>query len=199
MKTKHVILLLVAVFAIAYFVGDTVARKGIKDGTTTEVEVDTVYITKIDSTGIRPVQPKVIANAKPVKITIPNLNTTIATDSIEVNTTKYVGKEVLDNGTIDYEIYADNLVATNFKLTTEESVITKTITNTVVLPARSKLYGVLGTDLNIVTKLPQTAEAGLMYIRRNKWGVGITARHDFSGLVPPQNATTIGVKVLIGL
>jgi hypothetical protein len=167
--------------------------------TTTITQIDTVYIDRVDSTGIKPITPKVVANTKPVTLTIPNLETTLATDSVEVNTTLYKGKEVLNNGTIDYEIYADNLVATNFELTTKESVITKTITNNIVLPPLSRLYISAGIESSLGGFSPQAVSVGLMYNRRQKWGAGVELRQDFSGLLPPDKTTTVGVKVYIGL
>jgi hypothetical protein len=197
-KTKYLLILLAISIAIGFYFGDRVARNNFPT-TSTETVTDTVFVTIKDSTGITPIPVEVVDNATPVVIDIPDVTTPDPTDTVEVATTKYEGQESLENGTIDYEIYADNLVAFDFKLTTEKEIVTNTITNTVVLPPRSRLYAVVGTDLNFVTKLPTAAEAGLMYIRRNKWGVGVAIRHDFSGLLPPQEATTIGVKVLIGL
>ena len=198
MKTKYLLILLAISIAIGFYFGDRVARNSYPT-TTTEIVTDTVYVTIKDSTGIKPIPVEVVDNATPVVISIPDVTTPDPTDTVEVETTKYEGQEVLENGTIDYEIYATDLVATNFKLTTEKEIVTNTITNTVVLPARSRLYAMGGTDLNFITKLPTAVEVGLMYVRRNKWGVGLTVRQDFSGLLPPEYTTSLGVKVLIGL
>lgn len=198
MKTKHVLILSAILIAIGFYSGDRVARNNFPKPETVTI-IDTVYVTIKDSTGIKPIPVEVVEESTPVVIEVPDVTTPDPTDIVEVETTKYEGQEILDNGIIDYEIYADNLVATNFKLTTEKEFITKTITNTIVLPPRSRLYAQVGTDLNFVTKLPTAAEAGLMYVRRNKWGVGVAVRHDFSGLLPSQESTSIGIKVLIGL
>jgi len=45
---------------------------------------------------------------------------------------------------------------------------------------------------------PQAANVGLMYNIKQKWGVGVEVRQDFSGLLPTQNTTTLGVKVYVG-
>jgi hypothetical protein len=164
------------------------------------VDYDTVYIDKIDSTGFTPVEQSKV-NVAPVVMTLPEGFTTptgeVLTDSIPVETNKYTGTQVLENGTIDYEIYADRLLAYDFKLTTEDKVVTRTITKT--LPSKSRLYFGGGLDFDWVTKRPQGGELGLMYNRRQKWQVGVAVRQDFSGLLPSNMSTTFGVKFYIGL
>lgn len=164
------------------------------------VERDTVIVKEIDSTGfIIATQEKVeVANTTislPSGTTLPSGE--IITEPIEVPTQKYTGKEEMENGTVEFEIYADNLLGYNFTLTTEKEIITETITKT--LPSRSRLFIKGGIDLGWVDKIPQAAEIGLMYNRRQKWGIGASLRHNFSGLLPPQNATTLGVDLYIGL
>lgn len=163
------------------------------------VEVDTVYVEKSDSTGIVFPQDKVeVAHTSlvlPSGSTLPNGE--ILTEPVEVDTNKYTGVEKLENGTIEFEIYADNLLAYDFKLTTNEKIVTKTVTKT--LPAKSRLYLMGGADVNLVTKSPTAVELGLMYNRRQKWGVGLSIRHDFSGIIPPEYSTTLGGNIYIGL
>lgn len=166
---------------------------------TTETVTDTIYLPKVDSTGIKPIPKVVVENAKPVVITIPNVETTIPTDSVIVATSLYVGEEVLDNGTIGYEIYADNLVATNFTLTTNEKIITNTTTITKILPPRSMLFLSGGTDLGLSTFAPQAVAVGIMYNHRQKWGAGAEIRQDISGVLPINQATTVGLRFYYGL
>ena len=166
---------------------------------TTEIVRDTVVKTIVKETPIRYVDT-VYVKSKPITITVPNNATLEPNDSTTVNTTKYTGTESLDNGTIGYEIYADSLHALNFTLTTKDTVITNTITNTITLPTKSRLFitgGIEGAASNPI--IPQAGSVGLMYNRRQKWGAGIEVRQDFSGLLPTANATTVGIKVYIGL
>ncbi len=168
----------------------------------TKTKTDTIIKEVIDSTRIKFLEEelaKANVTAQPVIINVPDGTTIKPTDSIAIETTKYVGKEVLDNGTIDYEIYADSLRATRFKLTTEDKVITNTVTNTItkVLPPKSKLFITGGFDGKNFS--PQAVSLGLMYNIKQKWGIGVEARQDFSGLLPPNDRTTLGVKVYIGL
>lgn len=164
------------------------------------VERDTIYLPQTDTTGLQfATQDKV--EVAPVVMTLPAGFTTpegeVLTDSIEVSTQKYTGKEELDNGTIHYQIYANKLLAYEFTLDTEDRIIRETITK--LLPSKSRLFLTGGVDMNWVNKTPQAAALGLMYNRRQKWGVGAEVRHDFSGLLPPENATTVGLRVYIGL
>lgn len=163
-----------------------------------KVERDTVTITKVDSVPFKLIDP-VKTKPQPVTISVPKnvISTTIAMDTVEVRTNKYQGKEELSNGTIDWTIYADKLYATEFKLKTEDKVITETITKT--LPSRSRLFVMGGIDMDWTTKLPQGVELGLMYNRRQKWGIGVAIRHDVSGMLPPNMSTTAGLRLYVGL
>lgn len=160
-----------------------------------KVERDTVTITKVDSVPFKLIDT-VTVKSKPVVINIPVVSTdTVYVDSVK--TTKYTGSDTLSNGTIDWTIYADKLYATEFKLKTEDKVITETITKT--LPSRSRLFVMGGIDMDWTTKLPQGVELGLMYNRRQKWGIGVAIRHDVSGILPPNMATTAGLRLYVGL
>lgn len=162
---------------------------------TVVTETDTIIKTVIKESPIKYVDRFI--KSKPITITVPDGTTLEPTDSVTVNTTKYVGTEDLDNGTIEYEIYADSLYATKFRLTTKETIVNNTTTITKVLPPKSRLFISGGYDG--VNFQPQAANVGLMYNIKQKWGIGVEARHDFSGLLPPQNRTTLGVKIYIGL
>lgn len=165
--------------------------------TVTEIKIDTV----VDSTKIKFLEEelkKAQAEVKTVTIKVPIVEDNgEVVDSVDVITQKYVGTEELDNGTIKYEAYADSLHAIKFELTTKDTVITNTTTITKTLPPRSKLFITGGFDGPSFT--PQAASVGLMYNVKQKWGVGIEVRQDFSGLLPPKDRTTLGVKVHIGL
>lgn len=164
----------------------------------TVTKTDTIINTQIKESPIKFVDRW--HKAEPIIINVPDGTTIEPTDSISVATTKYVGKEVLDNGTIDYEIYADSLRATKFTLTTNDTVINTVTTITKTLPSKSRLFITGGVEGALFNKgLPQAASLGLMYNRRQKWGVGVEVRQDFTGLLPPEKATTVGVRVYIGL
>jgi hypothetical protein len=156
-----------------------------------ETRVDSIPYTVIDTSKVK---------IKTVIVNVPSENP-MGSEPVyrEVKTIKYKGKEELNNGTIDYEIYADNLLGTKFKLTTKESTTTKTIETETILPAKSRIYISGGLDANYQTKYPTAASVGFMYNRRQKWGVGLDLRQDFSGLIPKEQSTTVGLKVYIGL
>ena len=156
-------------------------------------------VTKIDSVPYAVIDT-VKVKGETVIINVPVENP-MGTEPVyrEVETTKYTGREELSNGTIDYEIYTDSLRATAFKLTTKDSIITNTIERTERLPPISRLYASGGLESSISGFSPQAASIGLMYNRRQKWGVGVEIRHDFSGLLPVSNQNTAGIKIFIGL
>ena len=162
----------------------------------TVVVVDTIVKTVVDSIPFTIIDT-IKVKSKPVVITIPSDNPSVP--PVLKETTKYTGKEELSNGTIDYEIYADSLYATKFKLTVEEKTIYKNITNTVTLPTKSRLYLGGGVDMDMVNNIPQEASVGLMYNRRQKWAISATINTDLTGLLPPENATSFGVKLWFGL
>lgn len=183
---------------IAFALGVFMSMKFLKKEIVTETKYDTIVKTVIDSTGFRLINnPKI--EVKPVTINVPksSIEVTTLTDSVEVVTKKYKGKDTLGNGIIDWEVYADKMYARNFKLTVNEKTITKTVTQT--LPSRSRLFLLTGTEFNTVNKLPNELEVGLMYNYRQKWGVGFSFNHDFTGKLPSADRNTLGVKVLIGL
>ena len=164
----------------------------------TVVETDTIIKTVIKESPIRYVDRYI--KSKPVTITVPDQTTPEPKDSTVVVTTKYEGKEDLENGTIYYEIYADSLYATKFRLTTKDKIVNNTITITKTLPPKSKLFLIGGYEGAVGDGLSaQAISAGLMYNIRQKWGIGLEVRQDFSGFMPPQHSTTLGVKVYIGL
>lgn len=200
MKPIYKYLIALAVGAILTASVVTCNREEPSVTTVTVTETDTIYKTVIKESPIKYVDRW--HKPEPVIINVPDGTTIEPTDSTSVETTKYIGKEVLENGTIDYEIYADSLYATKFKLETKETIVTNNTTTTVtkVLPPKNKLFLTGGLEGAVFNNfVPQAANAGLMYNIKQKWGVGVEVRQDFSGLLPPQNATTIGVKVYIGL
>jgi hypothetical protein len=160
------------------------------------IKRDTITIVEIDSTPIIIIDTVKI-KSKPVVIKVPEIyrDTVVVRDSIE--TTMYTGIDSLSNGIVDWTIYADNLQARQFKLTTEKEYVTETITK--ILPPKSRLYLSTGLDANLKTKIPQAAELGLMYNRRQKWGAGAVIRHDFSGSYEPNAGSTFGLRVFIGI
>lgn len=165
------------------------------------VRRDTITIIEKDTTGLQ-IATKDKVEVEPVAITLPAGITTpegvVLTEPVEVETKKYTGKEVLENGTIEFEIYADKLLAYDFKLTTEKEYIRETITK--ILPAKSRLYMFGGVEGGLFNNgIPQAAEVGLMYNRRQQWGIGLSIRQDFTGLLPQNKATTLGIRVYIGL
>ena len=200
MKQIYKYLIAMAVGAIltafvTYGLGGDRDNDLISEKVTTVIKV----VTKIDSVPYAVIDT-VKVKGETVIINVPAENP-MGTEPIfrEVETTKYSGREELSNGTIDYEIYADSLRATAFKLTTKDSIITKTIKTTERLPPISRLYASGGLESSINRFSPQAASIGLMYNRRQKWGVGVELRHDFSGLIPQEQATTFGMRVFIGL
>jgi hypothetical protein len=165
-----------------------------------KIERDTISVPEIDSTRVKFLEEELKkAKAKKEKVTIkvpvPVVqHDTVYTDSSTVVTTKYTGSEVLNNGTINYEIYADSLHAYNFTLETENQIIKETITKT--LPPKSALF--LGGGVNINDGI-QSAEIGLMYNRRQKWQVGVVVNQDLSGLLSSGKQTSVGVRAYIKL
>jgi hypothetical protein len=202
MKEIYKYLIAMAVGAIlTAFVTYTLEGNLKRDNDLISEKVRTVIkvVTKIDSVPYAVIDT-VKVKGETVIINVPVENP-MGTEPVyrEVETTKYTGREELSNGTIDYEIYTDSLRATAFKLTTKDSIITNTIERTERLPPISRLYASGGLESSISGFSPQAASIGLMYNRRQKWGVGVEIRHDFSGLLPVSNQNTVGVKVLIGL
>lgn len=203
---KYVVVALIA-FALGAFASskifdnrEPVITVVTETDTTVTEHVDTTGVVAIDSTEVE-VEPVTIYKpivGEPVVIANPNDNE-VDDPAPTIETKKYTGTEELDNGTIDYEIYADSLYAVKFDLTTKDTVVTNTTTITKTLPPLSRLYFSGGMESSSNGFSPQAASVGLMYTRRQKWGVGLEVRHDFSGLVPPNAATTVGVRVLIGL
>lgn len=190
------------IILIAFAVGFIASNKYYDDSLISQTVVtkrDTIVKVIVDSVPFKVIDT-VRVKGETVVINVPSSNPMGGEPVFkEVETTKYTGKEELSNGTIDYEIYADSLYATSFKLTTKETTINNTTTITNTVPTKSRLFLMGGTDLNWENQQPQAAEIGLMYNRRQKWGVGLGVRHDLSGLLPANNRTTIGVKVYIGL
>lgn len=189
----------VVIALIAFALGAFASSKfwpGSEPGVT--VKYDTIVRTRVDSVPFNLLDSAKV-KIQPVTIVVPNnvISTTVLVDSVEVRTNKYEGTEELSNGTIDWTVYADKLYATEFKLTTKDTTIIKHVTET--LPARSRLYFMGGLDMDWVTKAPAGAELGLMYNRRQKWGVGVSIRQDLSGLLPSNLATTAGFKIYVGL
>lgn len=171
---------------------------------TVVTKTDTIVKTTVDSSQIKYLQEelkKAKAEVKTVTIKVPvPAEDGEQVDSVEVTTKKYTGKEELDNGTIDYEIYADSLYAVKFDLTTKDTIINNTTTITKVLPPKSRLFITGGIEGSSNSPLvPQAASVGLMYNRKQKWGVGLELRQDFTGILPSDKSTTVGVKVHIGL
>ena len=170
--------------------------------TTVVTQTDTIYKTVVDSTEIKFLKEeltKAKANVETVIINVPAENP-MGGESVftEVETQKYTGTEELDNGTIGYEIYADSLYAYKFTLEAKETIINNTTTIT-KWDTRSRLYLGGGLDFNVVNKLPEAASVGLMYNRKQRWAVGVAIGNNFSGLLPVENATTVGVKFWWGL
>jgi len=193
---KYVLVALIALAVGAFLSSKYLDNR--EPSITVETVTDTIIKTVVKETPIKFVDT-VYVKSKPITINVPDNTTLEPTDSISVETKQYVGKEVLENGTIDYEIYADSIYATKFKLTTKDTVINTVTTITKVLPPKSRLYISGGLDIGIVTPTPQAASIGLMYNSRQKWGIGVEVKQDFSGLLPPTNSTTVGVRVYIGL
>ncbi|WZE63609.1 hypothetical protein PANI_CDS0090 [Maribacter phage Panino] len=165
----------------------------------TVTKTDTIVKIVIDSTGFSPIDST--TTESPVAIDVPDVSTSEPTDSIKVDTKKYSGTKVLKNGTIGYDIYADSLYALDFTLETKDTTVVKETVTTVTktLPPRSNLFISGGVESSINNFSPQAASIGLMYNRKQKWGVGVEIRQDFSGLLPPENNTTLGLRVYIGL
>lgn len=186
----------VVIALIAFAVGAFASSKWFTPEPRVITKTETVVqvVTKINSVPYAVIDT-VRVKSKPVVITIPSSPTSVR----EVETTKYTGQEVLNNGTIDYTIYADSLRATAFKLTTRDSIVTHTIENTVILPPISRLYLSGGVNSSTSGFNVNSASAGLMYNRRQKWGVGISVTKDLSGLLPSNQQTSIGARVYIGL
>ena len=193
----YVVIALIA-FAVGAFASSKWFTPEPKVITKTKTVIEVV--TKVDSVPFKVIDTMFV-KSEPVVIRIPS-NVPIYLDTIsfrDVSTTKYTGQEVMNNGTIDYTIWADSLRATSFNLTTRDSIVTTTIDNTVILPQISRLY--LSGGINSTTSgfNVNSASAGLMYNRRQKWGVGLEVTQDLSGLLPTNQQTSIGARVYIGL
>lgn len=169
-----------------------------------KTKVDTVVTTVVDESKIKYLEEelkKEKARVKKVTIKVPvPVVDGEEPDSVAIITRQYNGTEELDNGTIGYEIYADSLHAVKFTLETKDTVINTTTEITKILPPRNKLFLSMGVE-GAVTQpaVPQAASLGLMYNIKQKWAVGVEVRQDFTGLLPSNQATTVGLKVHIGL
>lgn len=198
---KYVI---VAALGIILGVASTLSLKKCPKITETVIhETDTTITDNVDSTGVVIVTPE---NVSVVPVTIKTIHPHPVTNPtgdvletpVNVDTNKWTGKTELNNGTIDWTIYADSLYGTDFKLTTKDTVIRETTTITQQLPTRSRLFLMGGAELGI-NKTLHAASVGLMYNRRQRWGAGVEVRHDLTGVLPPNLRTTVGAKVYIGL
>lgn len=157
------------------------------------VKYDTVIVKVKDTVPFKLIEQAEI-KVQPVKLTVPNnaISTTIITDSIQIETSKYEGVERFSNGTIGWTVYADKLWATEFTLETEKEVITKTVTNT--LAPKSAFFAGGGFNFN---QGLSASEVGIMYNHKQKWQLGVVAQHDLTGLLP-QN-TSLGVRAYFKL
>jgi len=165
--------------------------------TVTVIQTDTVYKTIIDTTGIVPIAP---STGELVTIELPDVSTPEPNDTIKVDTRQYVGTQTLENGTIDYTIFADSLYAVDFKLTTQDKIVTNNITTTItkVLPPKSMLFVGGGVDLSTLGT-PMQASLGIMYNRRNKWIGGVSINKDLTGFQPATQTFSVGVRFYIPL
>lgn len=207
---KDRVIIAVLAFVVGLIVSYFIFKPGdIEETTTTDTKITVTE--KKDSTGLQFIDTTKVS-VDPVVIKIPVKKEFILSgepedsvelvesqpDSVEVQTSKYQGKEELSNGTIDWTIYADNLYATEFDLTTKDSLIERTTTITRTIQ-RSRLYVGGGVDLNMVNKYPERASIGLMYNRKQKWAIDLTISKDFTGLLPPGADTYMGARLWIGL
>lgn len=190
-KPLFYIIIVIVIFFIGLFSSKVIFDKNVITETITVTKTDTVFKTIVDSTGFDTIIPK------PVYVTINSPDP--KKDSIV--TKKYVGTKELENGTIDYEIFADSLYATDFKLTTKEKIITNTITNTITktFPSKSMLFLGGGADVGLGDGLPQEISLGLMYNRRNKWAISATINKDLSNILPDDKSYSVGVSLFLPL
>lgn len=191
----------IIVALIALVVGAIISSKWFQPDaiieTVTVVRTDTIIKTVIDTTGIKPINPEI---GQPVVIELPDVSTPDPDDTIKVETQKYTGIEVLSNGTITYEIFADSLYAVDFKLSTQDKIITNNITTTItkIIPPSSMLFVGGGLDFAF-TGIPVQANVGLMYNRRNKWAASVLLNKDLTGLMPATQTYSVGLKIWIPL
>jgi len=186
---------------LGFLFGTLLKCNDTKVETITKIKTETIVKTVRDTTELRIVdtvlvKPEKVIIRVPVKVK--DTTGVVVVDSIPVQTNKYTGSEELENGTIDYEIFADNLVATKFLLTTQDS--TKIITKETLKKIHaSRLFLTGGANYGISTKNIEGASLGLTYIRRNEWGIGIYAEQNFNNLLPNNQKTSVGVRLFIGL
>lgn len=190
----------VVVALIAMALGAFATSKWFSPEPEVTVEYDTIRVPQVDSTKVKFLQEE-LAKAKAtkekvtIKVPVPVIQRdTVYTDSSTVVTTKYTGREELNNGIINFEIYADSLHAYNFMLETEKEYITETITK--FMPPRNVLM--VGGGLNYNGGL-NSAEAGLMYNIKQKWQIGVVVNHDLTGLLPSEQRTSFGLRAYFKL
>lgn len=169
----QIVLGVVAGVIIAYLIFER-KRQPIVE-TVTVIERDTVLIR--DTVTLPPPPPTVIGE-KPVQAP----NGTI----VELPVNRYRGTQTFpgSGATLTYELDAIDLFRTHFDLTVPKVTETKTIKETIILPAKSKLFVGGGLDFNSVTKSPELLNVSLLYNRRNKWALGFGINHNLTGVSP---------------
>lgn len=161
----------------------------------TVVKTDTIVQVKRDTIPFTPVD---IDKPEVEEVTIP-VQEPDGTE-IEVKTQKYTGEKIFpeSGARLKYEIYADSLRATSFKLEYNQETITNTVTTTIreTLPPKSALFVGGGADFG---EGLQRVEIGILYNRRQKWQAGIVVNHDLTGNLPQNMRTTVGGRVYFKL
>lgn len=115
--------------------------------------------------------------------------TASGTKAIDLN--KYNNITILPNGVLHSEILTSGtLYGTNFKLTTSDT--TRTITkHTERVIAQSGFFVAGGSTIGIDASI-QNIQAGIMYIHKNRWGVGAMLAYD----THPFTRQRLGVTVM---
>tara|TARA_B100001167_G_C16772973_1_gene308684 strand:- start:1713 stop:2306 length:594 start_codon:yes stop_codon:yes gene_type:complete len=188
----------IGVFIIGFIVSFILFKSCSEETTNTVTEERVVIRTVKDSTALKPIDT-VFVTQKPVKIVVEKEVVKevpiYITDSTAITTTKYVGQDTLTNGLVDYEIYADNLYATKFKLTTKDSTVYVTEKTTKKTIKSGLLYGG-GIRLSGNGSAFRGANLGLQYNHKQKWAIDLSA--DYDAFVP-QGESKLGVGLRLWL
>lgn len=184
------LLILITIFLLGFFFRCSIDADN-QEKTITTTKIDTIYKTVIDSVPYQEITKNSSTNKAEIK----------TTPDLKAKTTLNKGVKSFENlkATLHYEIYADNLYGTSFKLELEEHTIVKNIENKVYRTENIKPKIFFGGGLNASQQEIQDVEIGMMYNHKQKWIAGIVINQNLNNTSPSVNNTSLGARFYIPL